>query len=538
MFRKVGFRSNSTPKRVFSNIIVHVNLTLTIFFFFFFFFCKSFHSIQQTKNMPESTSLYDLSDEVSKLISFRDHTIKNGISRGWKNLSHSEILSLPSSPLGFTATESEQYQRHGGPYVSEIKNISQQEAARKFRRWSIERSLIQKGSIRKKYQDLSKSMDGKYNNLGSAPYIELSAASKLPSGWEEFRNEDELGKTFEIQLISAKCSIPEATAVIDRKILSESSTIDSALKSGEEISNESTELHIPISSDSIESKATQKEIDLRLQLKRRLEQRQREKDAIRKQKETMADKLTVESFEDDHDDDDLYQPEHTPFFPNPTSTNEPSKVPTSSFPIYSDQNPNAPEYNQPQGSFLDSSHNSSALDYDEIDACYETEKPTTFLDRNDNIRSSQESNESISQGARLAPPMPPPASPSPPPPPPPPGLPPRQAYPISYSHHSGSIQNKSVMNSAATPYEDFHHTSTNSSSPQGQQQSNSIYPVQLAYDSFPPTSHQDTNQYTRISPHGPVYYPNSNNRNYPRNGNKRMKNHNLYGQPSYGDNNY
>lgn len=268
---------------------------------------------------------YNVGTEFAKIIAFRDKVVEQLSTHNWDSQSYDEINKFSLEAPKITP-EDELLFRHfdgGCSRVSGIKNLPSQELARRFRRWKIEKKVTEKGIARKKFQDLNKSLSGKYNYLGSPLYIEPSSVSKLPEGWEEFAAEEETSTVFESRLLAAQACLVEATVVTQQKNLF-NDNVSEFLKESRHLfdtkykednnnnKNNNTQSGAPeiLNDKEGENPNTEAEL-LRSKLKKRIDELRKEKQMKEEQeKGTYLKQLEAEIEEDN---DDQYEPE----LPNP-----------------------------------------------------------------------------------------------------------------------------------------------------------------------------------------------------------------------------
>lgn len=241
---------------------------------------------------------YNIEDEFAKLIAFRDNVIKNAVDLEWDTKTHDQINKLPNE-LQYTIEDADLFKEYGGICVSGIKNLTPQQQARLFRRWKIDKKISEQGLSRKKFQDFSKSVNGKYSYLGSPLYTEPSSVDKLPPGWEEFAKEDKTSTMFESRLLAAQACLTEANVVMQQKNTFNENTSE-YLKQVQPL------LNLSSSTEPQSNKTDTSNIAadlLRTKLQKRI-------DELRKEKIIKQEKAELEKSEEQvEDNDDQYQPE-------------------------------------------------------------------------------------------------------------------------------------------------------------------------------------------------------------------------------------
>lgn len=422
-------------------------------------------SSSELMTKDQRSGKYDITEEISKIVSFRRLIEAKAISEEWDKLTLNQIDLLPKNNIELTSNENDSYQKIlGSTKYSEIKHISKQEEIRRFRRWKIERSISHNGSIRKKYQDLSKYSDGKYGYLGSAPYIEFSNSVKLPMGWEKFSREEKTQISLEKEILAAQASTLESSALIEHKKifclsaenLPKYTNLDIPTKQETSASSHQNLSHLPpkpstgalrsnsevkdtVSNLGKTADKTENEVMLRLKLKKKMEEKNREK-AIKKSKLEVLQEVTMDEAHQVQDDTlstHLQELTH-----QIRQIDDPKLQINSSFPLYSDHSPNGPEleelykreYSPETHKYQHSSVYNPNQDFDEIDACYTSgqglKKSSQSNQRGTNVTFDRPSSKISSSAPSNQLPPPPPLIP----PPPPPSHPRPPSYPVSQSN--------------------------------------------------------------------------------------------------------
>lgn len=287
---------------------------------------------------------YNSNNEILKIIAFRDKVVEHFKANQWENMSLEEISTLssdiPTPSPEIKALYDENFE--DGISVSEINFTSQQKAARKFRRWCMEKRIIETSINGKRLNDLRKSMDSKYNHLGTAPYFPL--VDRQSQEWDELVNTEDFSLESEMKFRSAVATTSEVSKIIDDKLEKFKSQkllqkINASNKKAED--TKSTDVSISVSPKD----KTERELQLRLQLTQKLEQRRKELLAIKAQKKNTSKSPTEQ-------------------ISNAEKRNTESTKSSSALPLYSDQSPEAPEVKETNSSDL-------ADDFSELDALYE-----------------------------------------------------------------------------------------------------------------------------------------------------------------------
>lgn len=299
------------------------------------------------KYIQHQTSKYDLELEVSKVVQLRDYVI---------DINKKNLLD-PSTPNSFIIPDPREdtYSHYMDSQESHgIRNMSNQEATWRFSRWCIEKSLLHKGAMRKKYQDLCKSMDGRFSYLGSAPYIDPTMISKLPDGWDEFAKEEETSPVFESRLIAAQACLPDATSIIDSKTKAgdDPAKYLSQIKNGttKTLSNIAymnlTGLNVDPSDEGSNKSNTDTE-SIRNKLRKRVEELQKERKDKNASNDVEASNNSNISDLQIEENDDQYHPE---LKYSTSSIFKMTQTPLSNkqklIPTYTDQSPNIPSTNE------------------------------------------------------------------------------------------------------------------------------------------------------------------------------------------------